>query len=453
VDTIPAANGTVRFLSFPADGDILIAGGWWRIDAWNLHEKSRQQLQSHGVGGADISTDGRFLTAYFDGCLRVSEIGGSAGLLRLGGGSVRGRASVSPDGQLIASGTESRAVTLWETATGLPDATLPPHAARVSSCHFSPSGTLLATCYEDGTVKLWDLTTGTMVNSFDGSQTATRYSLSFAPDGRTMASTRLDGTIQIREVSTCKVVETIPAAETEILSVRFSPDGRTLAATYRQGNLRLFSAEGDLTVALDTVGPAWTVAFGPDSNKLAIACWWTMPIQIWNLTTLTRELLLTEPKAAVWEVAYMPSDPSILASASSDGTVQFWDLTEGRNILTLDPFEHFDATSVSFTPDGKTLVATGGDGSLCVWDLEYFERHMAGNFKRQMHLLHPELGDAIQTDRLNAWAEDVAHRPWPRLGPRAAPDTSVSCFETTGVGVGPRVIESWGRISGPDTVP
>jgi WD40 repeat protein len=287
-----------------------------------------------------------------------------------------------------------------------------------------------------------------MVNSFDGSQTATRYSLSFAPDGRTMALTRLDGTIQIREVRTCRVLETIPAAETEILSARFSPDGQVLAATYRRGNLRLYSAGGDLRAALDTVGPAWTMAFTPDSEKLVLACWWTMPIQVWNLTTLTRELLLTEPKAAVWEVAYMPGDPNILASASSDGTVQFWDLTEQREVLKLDPFQQFDATSVSFTPDGKTLVATGGDGSLCVWDLEYFERHIAGNLNRQIALLRPELGDSIRIDYLNAWAEDVAHRPWPRVGPHATPDASVSRSETIGVGVEPRTVAAWGRSAG-----
>ena len=451
VETIPAANGTIRFLSFSTDGGSLITGGWWRIDAWNIRRRFRRQLQSHGVGGADISPDGHLLTAYFDGCLRVSDIGDDAGILRLGGGSTHGRPSVNPDGRLIASGAESGTVSLWETLTGKRLAALPPHTAHLSSCHFGPLGTLLATCYEDGVVKLWDLTTGDMVNSFDGNQTATRYSLSFTPDGEMLASTRLDGTIQIRQVPTFRITATIPAAQTEILSVRFSPDGRTLAATYRRGHLHLYTADGDLAAALDTVGPAWTVAFSPDGERLALACWWTMPIQVWNLRTQTRELLLEEPKAAVWEVAYMPGNPNILASASSDGTVQFWDIAGQRNILTLDPFERFDATSVSFTPDGKTLVATGGDGSLCVWDLEYFERHIAGNLNRQTTLLRPELGDAIQTEHLNAWAKDIAHRPWPRVGPHAERSAVQRQPVPDLVGVEPEVIAAWGAHSGRDS--
>ncbi len=77
--------------------------------------------------------------------------------------------------------------------------------------------------------------------------------------------------------------------------------------------------------------------------------------------------------------------------------------------------------SVSFTPGGKTLVASGFDGSLRVWDLEYYDRHIAGNLEYQIGRFREELGASIQTEQLRAWAEDVLRRPWPRIGPHAQP--------------------------------
>jgi WD40 repeat protein len=52
--------------------------------------------------------------------------------------------------------------------------------------------------------------------------------------------------------------------------------------------------------------------------------------------------------------------------------------------------------SVSFTPDGKTLVAAGYSGSPCVWDLEYYDRHIAGNLEYQIGRFCEELGESIQ---------------------------------------------------------
>jgi WD40 repeat protein len=262
-----------------------------------------------------------------------------------------------------------------------------------------------------------------------------------------MASTRPDGTILIRDVPTCRVAATVPSAPSELLSVRFSPDSDTIAATYREGIIRLYSAEYKLRAELHTDGTPWTVAFSPNGEKLAAACWWAGPIQVWDLATNTRDLRLDEPKAAVWEVAYLPGDPTILASASSDGTVRLWDLREQRNILTLDPFDGFDATSVSFTADGTVLIATGRDGSLCVWDFQYYERHMAGNLLYQLALLRPELGEAIRADHLIAWAQEVQRRPWPRIGPHAQ-QPGESSEDTTAIpGVDPETIAAWGNRS------
>ncbi len=452
MDTIRSANGTVRFLRFSRDGKSLYVGGWWRVDAWDWGTRTRRPLAAHGVEGADVSPDERFLARGIGDArlspgyaVRIDEIHRDAGVLRLSGSSGSRPAAVSPCGRLIAASDAAGRVRLWETATGRLLASLEGHPNCWVSCHFHPGGRILATCCS-GEIKFWDLATGGMLYALSGHHSGAAHSMSFNPDGRTFAATWQGGTIQIRAATSGELITTIPARQHEALSVRFSPDGKTLAATYREGMIRLYSARGDLLAEFDAVITPWTATFSPDGKKLAAACW-SRVIQVWDLATRSRELELEASTAVIWDVAYMPGHPNLLASCSDDGRVQLWDLGGRRNLLTFDRFDGA-AGSVSFTPDGKTLIATGGgDRQVHIWDLEYYERHMAGNLRSNIDLLSSELGDAIQTDELMAWADEVLRRPWPRIGPHAKRAQARPCTSTDTVGVDPDVIAAWGDAS------
>jgi WD40 repeat protein len=452
--TIEAENGTVRFLRFSRDGQSLFVGGWWRVDTWDLRTRSRRPLAAHGVEGADVSPDDRFLARgsgdfrWWPGtAVRIEDIAADAGVLKLDRSSGHRPAAVSSDGRLIAASDGAGCVRLWETATGRLLAWLEGHSQRRVRCHFHPAGNILATC-SPGVIEFWDLDTGAIMNTLNGHHAATTHSMSFSPDGNTFASTRREGTIQIREVPSGDTITTIRAHGDEALSVRFSPDGKTLAATYRQGMIRWYSAQGDLLAEFETVFTPWTAAFSPDGKKLAAACW-SSQIQVWDLATQSLETPLEASTAVIWDVVYMPDHPNLLAACSDEGLVQLLDLRGCRNVLTLTRFDSA-ATSVSFTPDGKTLVAAGhGDMPIHVWDLEYFDRHIAGNLRHQIVRHRDELGDSMQTEPLRDWAQDVLRRPWPRIGPHAQAVDSSPAPSTGASGVDPVGIAHWGNASTP----
>ena len=424
--TIPAANGTIRFLHYSPDARTLLAGGWWRVDEWDLTSLTRRLRAPHGVGAADIRADARLLVRACgdirwapDVLLRLEDLSTDAGVFTLDQSAGHWPAALGADGAVIAASDAEGTVQLWSAGTGRRLQAIETAAGQRVRCHLHPAGQILATC-RPGAIELWDLTTGALIRTLQGHHVATVHSMAFSPDGGRIAATGAGGTIQIYEWPSGKLVATIPARRGEVLSVRYSPAGDRLAVSHRPRTICVYSASGDLQAEFDTVLCPWTTAFSPDGQKLAAACW-ARQIQVWDVAAQAREVTVEASTAVIWEVDYLPGRTHLVASRSDDGLVQLWDLRTRRNVLTFGRFED-SATSLTFAADGKTLVATGqGEEPIRVWDLEYFDRHIAGHVEHQIAFHRDELGDQTQAEALRTWAAEVMRRPWPRIGPQARP--------------------------------
>jgi dipeptidyl aminopeptidase/acylaminoacyl peptidase len=135
--------------------------------------------------------------------------------------------AISPDGVTLASGYWN-VVTLWNLLTGERLAVLEGFGRYVYGISFSKDGKLLAAGTDSGRVQIWDVGRRIVLHSLDieGSDVSDP---AFSPDGRLVAvGTYGTGSVWLIDVGSGKIIDHQRVSDMGCGSVAFSPDGRFL---------------------------------------------------------------------------------------------------------------------------------------------------------------------------------------------------------------------------------
>ena len=137
-----------------------------------------------------------------------------------------------------------------------------------------------------------------------------------------------------------------------------------LQTTFAQDSPQLNLPEG-ATARLGK-GQITEVTYSPDGTRLAVAS----SIGIWIYDAQTGEELnpIIGHTGFVNSVSFSP-DGQTLVSGSRGGTVRLWDAETCTNLNTLNGHTA-SVNSVSFSPDGQTLVSGSSDRTVRLWDAE-----------------------------------------------------------------------------------
>ncbi|KAI4732760.1 hypothetical protein E4T50_16676 [Aureobasidium sp. EXF-12298] len=145
----------------------------------------------------------------------------------------------SPDGRILASGSDDKTVRLHDAEKGYWESWLRGHEDHVSSVAFSPDSKVVASASWDKTVRIWNARASEQLRKLEGHEGYV-YSVAFSPGGQVVASASEDKSVRLWNVETGEQLQKLEGHEDIVSSVAFSPDGRKLASGSDDETVRLW---------------------------------------------------------------------------------------------------------------------------------------------------------------------------------------------------------------------
>jgi WD40 repeat protein/serine/threonine protein kinase len=269
--------------------------------------------------------------------------------------------ALSPDGHLLATGSNEGFVELWDFDSGQLLDTFRGHVGAVEHIAFSPDSNRLASVGVDGSLRMWDTNAERLALSV--SENASNCLLELSSDGDTASSGIGEKVVRSWNAATGHS-RTGPFEHPHlVLGIDLTPDGKRLIVADKEKNVRVWDlGKGKELLAFKINREVFPIAgyisqagISPDGK------WYALPaadgkIEIWNLETgvLNRTMKGFEQP---WLCRFSP-DGSRLLGSDERGTIKVWDFATGLETTSIKLNGMFIAR-IRFNPDGKLLAVVG----------------------------------------------------------------------------------------------
>ncbi|KAH9004818.1 U4/U6 snRNP-specific spliceosomal protein [Lactarius hatsudake] len=301
---------------------------------------------------------------------------------------------IAPNCEVLATGSWSGSVKLWNVPACTPIRTLRGHGDRVGGVAWHPQATLsqsadsvnLVSGAGDMCLNLWSLNSETPISVMKGHQDRI-CRVAFHPSGNYVASASFDTTWRLWDVNTSKELLLQEGHSKEVYTVEFQDDGALAASAGLDAIGRVWDLRtGRTAMVLDGhVEGILTMAFSPNGYQIATGAS-DDTIRIWDLRSLKAMYTIPAHLSNVSDVRFFRSDGTIPAHiarrqpngpADADGMDEDSEQPTGEGgqedsapqPMTAEQKEEAFAQEWRYRP-GLYLASAGYDGLVKLWSAD-----------------------------------------------------------------------------------
>jgi len=334
--------------------------------------------------------------------------------------------AVSPNGELIVTGSLDGNIKLLKNDSGRQVDTLIGNKGYVRDAHFSPNNRYLIISASDDTARTWNIETGKLTNTFyhdinyknqtifspdakrvlmsngdlrdveNGefissilSELSTIRLIDFSPDGNYLVTGLADSTAIIWNIKTGELIQTFKGHQSAIHTVEFSPDGSQILTSSFIGNApRLWDTKtGNLIKELRenkifyknstfTNGASFSrdgrliltyLSTRPGTTRIRL---WDVrtgfPVQTWHEGSLFNDGPGSISKK-IWAVAVSPDGRKVAVVGDSTIRILGGRPAESSYIIDSSDVQFSSRIPLSFSPDGKFLASASSESVIKLW--------------------------------------------------------------------------------------
>ena len=378
VATLSAGVPGVLTAAFSPDGTQVVAGyGSGTARVWDLSTELQLTLLEGNTGevnAAQFNDDGsEVVTAGGDGTVRVwyaqpRELRRKF-TISFNSGKPSPVVGAEYIGNRIIIGDQEGNIGVF-TPDGKRQAVISPGLA-VEYLAWNRAGTKIVTSSSDGTVELWHAAGTAYSMVVPPIELHQPTAVAMSSDGSRFAIVAGDDlTIQVRSADTGRLLQTLNA-KYPIILVAFNPGKHQIVGTDSYGQVEVWDGAGTAPKTLGKPSSFLNDVRFNQSGSEFVTTSESGRVNVWD----ARDDRLLNPIDAcpsAHQAAFSP-DGSKIVVACLDGTVQVFGTLTGQTLAVLQASVEGWVTDASFSPDGKSIVASiyaGNTGYVQIWNSE-----------------------------------------------------------------------------------